>query len=578
MRRRVRSAVLLAVLVAPALAGCFGGRARGSTTTRPTAPAVVPVTSADSAKAAGAAADSIRQRDSLLVAARADSVRGDSTRSDSTRKAAADSVAAAATTAKPARKAAPAAKQCVLDFSDSPPETRITYSRIDSTNATTYIGGGLVGHCQGEKNRISADSAEQFQLAGVLNLFGNVVFEEPGKMRIQAAHATYFTREERLIADGQVVALQMTSGSTFIGPSIEYFRPTAGRPESRLIAPGNPSATVVERDSTGKQGEPVRINAATMIDVGDSLLFAIGSVVITRGGLVGRSDSATFDKGSELARLIRNANVINQDTTQRFTLTADTINLFSRERQLERVLALHKATAVNSDVTIQAEKIDLRLKAQKLTQAFAYGTGRAKARTPQQEVVADSLDIVMPEQRVSEMRAVGTAVATGVPDTLKIKSDDRDLLRGDTVIASFDSAKVAGDTAQPRIRQIRALGNASSLFQIASKQGPTFPPSLNYARGKTILVQFDSGSVRDVTIDSTASGMFLEPAIDSLSDSTRSRPGRRPPEPSDEGDFTETVAVRMRPTPRPDPLVPIRHIPLSPSLTGSTLIDPRRRL
>ncbi len=575
MSRRVRFALVCAVLVAPLMAACFGGRARGTTTARSAPPAAAPVSPADSAKVV--ATDSIRRRDSLAVAARADSTKADSIQRDSTAKAVADSVAAAAPVAKPARKPAPATKQCVLDFSDSPPETRITYSRIDSTNATTYIGGGLVGHCQGEKNRISADSAEQFQLAGVLNLFGNVVFEEPGKMRIQAAHATYFTREERLVADGQVVALQMPSGSTFMGPSIEYFRPTVARPESKLIAPNNPSATLIEKDSTGKPGTPVRINAAMMVDLGDSLLFAIGNVVITRDGLVGRSDSATFDKGSELARLIRNANVVNQDTTQRFTLTADTIDLFSKERQLQRVLALHDATAVNSDVTIQAETIDLRLEAQQLTQAFAFGTGRAKARTPQQEVVADSLDIIMPAQRVSEMRAVGRAVATGVPDTLKIQSDDRDLLRGDTVIASFDSAKFAGDTAQPRIRQIRALGNASSLFQIASTQGPTFPPSLNYARGKTILVQFDSGVVRDVTIDSTASGMFLEPALDSLSDSTRSRPPRRPPDRADGGDIAQHSDPQMRPSSRRDPAPTPGRIPRAQSFFGTLLIDSRRR-
>ena len=564
MNRRVRVACLLMVGIVPVMAGCFTGRSRNPV--NPKQPSTVAAPKPDSAKQSTVAGDSARMADSAKAVASADSAK------KVTALATADSVARVADSAKAKtkkKKAAPAAKPCVLDFSESPPETRLTYVRIDSTNATTYIGGGFVGHCQGENNRISADSAEQFQLAGVLNLFGNVIYQEPGKIRIQSSHATYFTREERLYADGMVTAMQIGSGSVFTGPSIEYFRPTATRPSSKLIAPNNPTATLIEKDSLGKPGVPVLISAATLSDFGDSVLFAVGSVRIVRGGLVGRSDSATFDKITELARLIRSAHVVNGDSAKKFTLDGDTIDLFSTNRQLTRVLALHKAMAVNSDVTIQAEKIDLRLKVQKLSEAFAFGGGRAKARTPQQDIAADSLHIVMPDQRVSEMRAVGAAVATGVPDTLKIKSDDRDLLRGDTVIASFDSARFAGDTAQPRIQQIKARGNASSLFQVASRQGPTFPPSINYSRGKAILVQFDSGQVRDVSIDSAASGAFFEPAVDTLSDTTTKKSSRKAPT----APTTRRRGAQLSAT--PSPLTnPGRPSPTKPLSTSREAITP----
>jgi len=572
MTRRLPVARVLIVLIVPVMAGCFAGRSRTPANARPTTPTAVPTASPDSAKTIAIVGDSARKADSAKAGINADSAK------KLTALATADSAARAADSAKAKtkKKAATVAKPCALDFSESPPETRLTYIRIDSTNAITYIGGGFVGHCQGENNRISADSAEQFQSAGVLNLFGNVMYQEPGKIRIQSSHATYFTREERLYADGMVNAFQIGSGSTFTGPSIEYFRPTATRPSSKLLAPNNPTATLIEKDSTGKPGMPVTIQAATLSDQGDSVLFAIGNVTIKRGGLVGKSDSATFDKASELARLIRNARVVNQDSSQRFTLDGDTIDLFSTNRQLTRVLSLHKAMVVNSDVSIQAEKIDLRLKAQKLSEAFAYGGGRATARTPQQDVAADSLHIVMPDQRISEMRAVGTAVATGVPDTLKIKSDDRDLLRGDTVIASFDSAKFAGDTAQPRIREINALGNASSLFQVPSKQGPTFPPSINYSRGKAILVQFDSGQVRDVTIDSAASGAYFEPAADTLADSTKKATRKAPPPPPTRRRGAQLSAAPSR-SPSPDRPSPPKRSSTSLDAITPMSSDFRRR-
>ncbi|MEO7521984.1 MAG: hypothetical protein ABIW79_09225 [Gemmatimonas sp.] len=439
-----------------------------------------------------------------------------------------------------ATKPATVTRNCVLDFTESPPETRLTYMSMSDGSANTFIGGGFVGHCQGEKNRLSADSAEQYQTGGVVNLFGNVVYEEPGRMRVQAMNAVYFTREQRLIATGNVTATSLATGSTFVGPSIEYFRPLAGvRTSSKLVAPNRPTATIIEKDSTGKPGLPITIIANTMHDEGDTLLFAWGAVNIKRNNLTGEGDSATYEKLTERARLIRQARVTNSDSGQSFRLVGDTIDLFNRERTVERVLALHSASASNADFVLRSERIDLRLVEQKLNRAYASGAGRSKASTKQQELDADSLDISLPGQRISEVRALGGAVATGVPDSLKLKSEDRDVLRGDTVVAHFDTVRAAGDTSsQARIREIEAQGNASSFYQAPSKQGPSFPPAVNYLRANTIVIAFDSGDVRTVIADSSASGLYLEPVPDSLADSTGRKPagrsvpptnGRRPP-------------------------------------------------
>ena len=426
---------------------------------------------------------------------------------------------------RPRTSPPPAKKQCVLDFNDSPDTNRLRSQRLPDSSRLTFIGGGIIAHCQGEKNRIRADSAELYEASGISNLFGNVVYEEPGRMRVSSQRAVYFTKEERLFAEGNVVATQLVSGSTFRGPSIEYLRPLPGsRPSSRLIAPNRPTALLLEKDSSGKPGPPVTVSANTMVDEGDSLLFAWGDVQITRTTLLGQSDSASFDKLTERARLIRIARIVNADSTQAFRLSGDTIDLYSKERRIERVVAHHKANSSSNDVVMQAEEIDLRFTDQKLDRAFAFGAGRAKATTSAQLLVADSIAVRMPAQRVRQVMAFGRAVATGTPDTLKIKSDDRDVLRGDTVKAWFDSSETPADSSRrAKISEIHALGNASSFFQIASKDGPQAPASLNYVRGTTILVVFDSGQVRFVTVDSAASGLYQEPVPDSLSDSTKGR-------------------------------------------------------
>lgn len=530
--RRTRALLLAIVAITVSIAGCRGVRSgvrqapsvSADTTTAAPKDTTRPVSAADSA-AMRAAADSLK----------ADSLKSDSLKVPTAAVTPADSAI------KPARpkKPAPTSRPCVLDMTESPPETRLLYSRINETTSNTFVGGGFVGRCQGENNRLRADSAEQFQAAGVVNLYGNVVYEEPNKVQITATHATYFTREGRLYADGNVVATQLSTGSTFMGPSIEYFRSTPERPLSRMVAPNRSTATLIEKDSTGKRTAPTVVVANRFEDAGDSLLMAWGDVQIDRQQINAKSDSASFDKRKETSRLVRGARIVNTDTAQKFTLVGDTIDMFSKARTLNRVVARHKATATRSDLVLNAEVIDIRLKDQVLDEAFAFGGGRAKATTPQQDVVADSMRIRLAAKQVREVQAVGNAVALGSPDSLKIRTKEKDILRGDSIFAFFDSTAVdsvppspptgppggappraGGDTANgPKVREIRALGNASSLFHIASSKGRETPPAINYVRGVRIFVNFDTGTVRDVRVDSAASGVYLEPATDSLSDS-----------------------------------------------------------
>jgi hypothetical protein len=499
----------------------------------------------------------------------ADSAKTDSIAADSAKTAGARADSAPKRPAP--RKPAPTSRECVLDMTESPPETRLLYSRISETVSNTFIGGGFVGRCQGENNRLRADSAEQFQAAGIVNLYGNVVYEEPNKMQLTATHATYFTREGRLYADGNVVATQLSTGSTFRGPSIEYFRSTTERPLSRMVAPSRSTATLVEKDSAGKPTPPTTVVANRFEDAGDSLLMAWGDVQIDRQSINARSDSAAFDKRSETSRLVRGARIVNRDSAQRFTLVGDTIDMYSKARKLERVVARHKSTATRSDLILNAEIIDVRLKDQALEEAFAFGQGRAAATTPQQDVVADSMRIRLSEKQVREVRAIGDAMALGTPDTLKIRTKDKDVLRGDSIFAFFDSTGVGGSppppapagarsdtTTGPKVKEIRALGNASSLFHIASAKGPATPPSINYVRGLRIYVNFDTGTVRDVRVDSAASGVYLEPAPDSLSDSV---PARRPT--GRAGGAGGPGAPPARPPRRPPPNMPAADQPLA---------------
>jgi hypothetical protein len=272
-RSRTRAIARLTALAVPVLvAACFGGRGKQPNAPAPAAAPPVTVDSAPPAVTVPARTDSTKpvapvNRDSLQRV------------SDSLTKMLKDDSIKAAAAAKagkaPAKKKT---KDCLLDTQDSPPESRFTIQQLPDSNSILLIGGGFVGHCVGENNTLKADSAEYFQVNGFVNLFGNVTYEEKGEFRVTATNAIYFIKEGRVIANGNVNALQLKSGSKFVGPNIEYFRVMPDiREESRLYAPNSPVVTINQKDSTGKELPPVRINAQTMEDRGDSTLIAWAS-------------------------------------------------------------------------------------------------------------------------------------------------------------------------------------------------------------------------------------------------------------------------------------------------------------
>jgi hypothetical protein len=348
------------------------------------------------------------------------------------------------------------------------------------------------------------------------------------------------------------------------GPTAEYLRAVAPiRATSRLTATGRPTLRVVDRGgdrgstrTTPAAGRPAgqgarpapttppkaataaparndtaTITANTIIDEADSLVYASGQVQIVRTDVTATSDSATFDQGTELARLIRNAS-IRGTQGRKFTLTGRAVDLFSRERDLTRVLAKDSARIVSEDLDLRSDTVDMRLNDGRVERAFAWGPSRATAKSPDRDVIADSIDAVLPEQRIRELRAVRRAVARSLPDTAKVHTTERDVLTGDTILAHFDSVAARRDTTKtPPPRQIVAAGNATALYHLEASQsrqqsGPP-RPALNYVRGRLITVDFDTGQVQTVTVTDSAYGVYLEPSTDSAADSTARRPGRR---------------------------------------------------
>jgi hypothetical protein len=211
----------------------------------------------------------------------------------------------------------------------------------------------------------------------------------------------------------------------------------------------------------------------------------------------------------------------------KFTLKGRVIDIFGRSRAVERVFAVDSATAVSKDLTLASDTIDLRVKENKLQRAYAFGGKGASAVSPERTIVADSLDVIMPDQKIRELHAVGHAFAETDPDSTKIRSMERDWLRGDTIVARFDSIPAADTATKPVIRELVALGAASSYYQVPSNEQDKDKPGINYVRGSQIQVDFRDRQVATVTVSDSASGVYLEPKADST-DSTKAAPKKTP--------------------------------------------------
>ncbi|MDQ6830141.1 MAG: hypothetical protein M3081_14890 [Gemmatimonadota bacterium] len=454
--------------------------------------------------------------------------------------------------AQAAAQAAPAGR-CNLVMTTLP-DARMNIIETQSADTSSrapkprsfFIGGGATFTCPAQSMVLIADSAEYYEALRLVNLIGNVHYTEP-RVKLNSDRLTYWQNEEHLRAEGRVDAT-LPTGTKMVGPVADYYRAIAPiRTTARMVATGRPTIKIVQIDSITKQPSPdTAIVIANNVDMqGDTLVNAGGKVEITRPDIVSHSDSAVMNSQREFARLLGKP-VIDGRGERPFQLSGAVVDLFGKSRALERVLSSGAATMVSEDVTLTSDTLDFRMQDRLLQQAFAWGKSRAHAVSPTYDILSDSLYIKMPAQRLQEVRAIRDAYAQSLPDTLKVHTRERDWLRGDTIIAYFDSGAVkprpkattpaaqggkpataTKDGSGPNVRQLVALGSARSYYHIATKDTTTMTPAINYVTGRNIAIDFAERQVRQVSIIDKASGVYLEPAIDS-SKLQKSKPPAKP--------------------------------------------------
>jgi OstA-like protein. len=207
-----------------------------------------------------------------------------------------------------AQGAAPPSGRCVFRF-DNTPTTRVAGNKLPSGQYNSFIGGGVIARCPAQNIVLRSDSLEAYGDEGRLYFVGNVDYVEP-RLTLKSSFLTYFQRDERLLAV-QNVRANLPSGSTLRGPQLEFFRAVPRvRPVQSATATGRPTVSLVQRDSAGRAQPPVEVTGNNIYLTGDSIVSAVGSVVVVRPELTATGDSLFANNGVGLLRLMRTPRIV----------------------------------------------------------------------------------------------------------------------------------------------------------------------------------------------------------------------------------------------------------------------------
>jgi hypothetical protein len=424
------------------------------------------------------------------------------------------------------------------------------YAEITNPDGTKTIhgGGGVLAHCDGTSTTIAADSFAHYGALGRLDLIGRVAIRDTG-MALDARLASYFLRDERLDAHNNVVAVNRRNGSVLRGPNLKYWRAAKGiRDTVEMYATQRPTVEYRQAQSgAGDTGvgsqEPYIIVADRLRFKGDDRMWAGGNVTVDRSDFSARGDSMTLDQTRGFGVLVGNPSVEGRGTSaagdsgKTYTLVGTRIELGLAQRDVREVKALGHGRATGSDWTLTADTIDLYVANRQLQQTFAWGDSlRPHAISALYTIQSDSLAIDSPGEILTESRAFRNAFSTAKRDSTT-SAADTDWITGDSLTIRFAQEQdSAGGRPHSRLRQLVSRGApARALTHHPDERDTTNAgPSINYSRGHQITVSMLKDRIDRVVVAGKADGVHLEPVPPVVADSTkraRADSTRTPPTP-----------------------------------------------
>lgn len=346
---------------------------------------------------------------------------------------------------------------------------------------------------------IRADSAVAYSRDNYSHLIGDVRFWDGGRY-LTADEARYWTRQQRLQAQGNLFVRDTVQGSVIENGELVYLRQSDTRTQEQMTvrtwvdgvrptatlymknAPADtadapqdsaqaaPDSAVAAPEEAGPGADtatapadtattPYLVEGDEILLHGQSYFRAVGltrQVRIDRDSLVAFSDTAEYDQVA--GRILLDGNARVEGST--YELTGRTVNIGVPGGEIREVRALRDAVLTGDELRLTAPLITMYLSQGDLHRLVAVpfdvdeldGAGeeavdsallaRPVAVAEDFRLTADSLDVLTPGQELERIFAAGGARGESTArDSLNVdvlpEVALRDWLEGDTVIATF---------------------------------------------------------------------------------------------------------------------------------------------
>ncbi len=168
----------------------------------------------------------------------------------------------------------------------------------ETPSGTNYFAGGNVRlRCRGMQISMQSDSVAAYG-GNTVQFIGHVKYRD-STLSMDADFGTYYKNGERWEARGNVDTKNLKTGSTLVGPALDYLRAVNGvRDTLEMYAIGRPKISYFATDTAaGRKVEPYVIVADRVRFKGNDRIWAGGKVTIDRSDFAARSDSMRLDTG-----------------------------------------------------------------------------------------------------------------------------------------------------------------------------------------------------------------------------------------------------------------------------------------
>ena len=389
--------------------------------------------------------------------------------------------------------------------------------RVPTVEGPNYFaGGGVIIVCEGTAISMKSDSVAAYG-GTIVQFIGNVHYRD-STVTMDADNGTYYKAGERWEARGNVHTVNLSTGSTMDGPSLDYLRAVKGvRDTVETYSIGRPTIKYIPKDSAGAKAEPYVIVGDRIRQKGENQVWAGGKVTIDRSDLTARGDSLWLRTGKDgKGSMIGGQPTLRGFGKDTFDLAGKRIDFTLDERDLTGIAALDSAHAVTGDVDLVGDTVSITLKDKKAEATRAWGRKqRPVGIAGDYELRGDSLAIDTQKGDLREVRGYFNAWAGTKPDS---GTGQRDWVAGDTVIIRFVQADSSGKQTT-KVQQLEAMDSARSFYRAANKgksdSTGSKPPSLNYARADRIVISMlttGDGGMDRVDMYGHVDGIQLEPA------------------------------------------------------------------